>query len=523
MTHPEPIAAEREATIAALRLEQRIRKARSCLRTWCEVMGPTELGPWRYHRWQDHAVSELQKLSDSLIAIEEAYARGECTEQIRATLETLTQVGKTEVVVRFISWHMARACQSVAVGAYSDPLAREISGKIRSILRSAIAAKVFPHLRRAKDDALDDVDEFGQRLKDSEAEWSIPHRDPTRRNVRMFGRGRRGGLNGRMVWLVVTDDLLKGMSAYLSHAERDECDHFIRSEALPRIIERGGALLMVGSRYGDDDPQGRLVASSKRGGAPVKVLRYPLRAPEGSPDGRAPGEYITAGWTPEKEAQTRAEYGRRLARAILDCDPEQDGGGKWTRADFSRRYQGDPWAIRATCSRTWLALDGAETAGGGDWSVIAWWGFRGGRYIKLWQWRQQVEYPELRELLRDCITRCKPNATYIEKKSSGKAVYQELSRSLPVIGVDVTRSKGDRYNAASPSMQHLCDYPEADVAPWMPEYVDRMVAVTGHGDEVDDEADADTLGLLAELEGVARAAPDPRSASRALAAFGARR
>ena len=209
--------------------------------------------------------------------------------------------------------------------------------------------------------------------------------------------------------------------------------------------------------------------------------------------------------------------------AILDCDPEQDGGGKWTRADFSRRYPGDPWAIRATCSRTWLALDGAETAGGGDWSVIAWWGFRAGRYIKLWQWRQQVEYPELRELLRDCIVRCKPTAVYVEKKSSGKAVYQELSRSLPIIGVDVSRSKSDRYNAASPSMQHLCDYPEADVAPWMPEYVDRMVAITGHGDEIDDEADADTLGLLAELEGVARAAPDPRSASRALAAFGARR
>ena len=326
--------------------------------------------------------------------------------------------------------------------------------------------------------------------------------------MRLFGRGRRGGLNGRMVWLVVTDDLLKGMSAYLSQAERNECDHFVRSEALPRIIERGGALLMVGSRYGTDDPQGRLMKSAKRGGAAVNVLRYPLRALPNSPDGRAPGEYITAGWTPEKEEQTRQEYGRRLARAILDCDPEQDGGGMWQRSAFSRHYAGTPEEVARTCSRTWLSVDGAETAGAGDWSVVSWWGFRNGRYLKLWQDRQQVEYPELRSLVAALIAKRKPNATYIEKKSAGKQVYQELSRSLPVIGVDITRSKKDRYNAASPTMEHLCDYPDPSVAPWMADYVDRMVAITGEGDEVDDEADADTLGILADLQ--APAAPDYR-------------
>ena len=167
----DDLAAQRERLAAALLLEQRVRKARHDLATWCSVVGSTELGPWRHHRWQAHALGELQKLSDRLIAIEAGYAAGQPTEQIRMTLETLTQVGKTEIVVRFIAWHMGRACQSVAIGAYSDPLAREISGKVRAILRSSIAARVFTHLHRAKDDTLDDVDEWGQRLKDSEEEW----------------------------------------------------------------------------------------------------------------------------------------------------------------------------------------------------------------------------------------------------------------------------------------------------------------------------------------------------------------
>lgn len=522
MTSLSALEAERQAAIDALRLEQRVRLARVDLATWCDIAGQTEIGPWKPYRWQVHAIQELQALSYDLERMEREHAEGAPSEQVRLTLETLTQVGKTELSARFLAWHLARTGQGIAVASYSDDFARDISGRARTILRSGMARRVFPHLGRAVDPNEVELDEFGQAIKDTETEWTVPHPVQGRRNVRFVARGLTGSINGRVVWLVWCDDLLKSISDYDSPATRAQIDSFVRSQAVPRVQQRGGCIAIVGSRYGNRDPHAAMKESCKASGTRLVELRYPLRAPSDSPDGRAPGEYITPSWSEVGEAALREELGRRMSRAILDCDPEQDGGGVWSRADFSRRYLGRPEDIARTCSRTWLAVDGAETAGSGDWSVVVWWGERSGRFLKLGQWRQQVEYPELRALVADRIGALRPSATYIEKKSSGKAVYQELSRTLPVIGVDVTRSKRDRYNAALPTMQHLCDYPEAQHAPWVGDYVDRMVALSGDGDEVDDEADADTLGLLAVLHGAAPV-PTARDALSALAALTGRR
>ncbi len=494
MTAPD-LATQRDQLRDALLLEQRIRRARVDVVAWAELAGPTERGPFVVQGWQRDFLRRLQGLSESV-------ARGE---DRRAQGEAPTQVGKSECVRRWLAWHLATV-GSVGLGCYAHDLAVEHSRAIRALLRSPIARRVWPHLTRAK---TDEIDEDGEPIRDREDDWSIPAPTPDRRPPRLAARGRRGGLSGRFLPLIVADDLLKDETEYTSTAARDEAWAWLRSQAEARVREHGGTILVLGSRWGVDDPHGRQRANATKGGGDViEVWSYPLVAKPGDTMGREPGAYLTDGWTPEREAKARAALGRRLARAMLDCDPEADGAGIWKRAAFSRFYSGRPEEVARTCSRTWLSVDGAETAGAGDWSVVSWWGFRNGRYLKLWQDRQQVEYPELRALVAGLIASRKPNATYIEKKSSGKAVYQELARTLPVIGVDVTRSKKDRYNAASPTLEHLCDYPDPSVAPWMADYVDRMVAITGEGDEVDDEADADTLGILADLQ--APTAPDYR-------------
>lgn len=182
-----------------------------------------------------------------------------------------------------------------------------------------------------------------------------------------------------------------------------------------------------------------------------------------------------------------------MAAAMLDCKPQPDEGGAWKVEWFSRRYKGDPREHARMADFTVLSLDGAATAGGGDWSVLAWWGVFGNKARKLGQWRQQAAFPELLNLARDQFKALHPVALVIEKASAGVQVAQVLEREIPgVVAVPVSKSKRTRYNAVSSRWEAgNIEYPES--SDWMAGYVERMTAIQGEGDEVDDEADADAL------------------------------
>jgi phage terminase large subunit-like protein len=481
--------------------ERRIRDASTSLVSWMEVAGPTELGDFILADWQRDAASRLEQVSRELLEAERAFAERRSAVQIRAALEVMTQAGKTELIARWLAWHMATTGQSVALGSYAGTLSAEISNRVRALLRSGVGRRVWPHLQREADPTLDDRDEeSGEVIRDSAWDWSIPNVHPGRMNTRFVARGRKGGLNGRSVWLVVADDLLKDEMEYNSAAMREEAWTFLRSSAETRLATRGGAIVLVGSRWGSDDPIGRYRKQADKGGHPLRLWSYPLRARAGDIMGRALGAYLMPGWSPEREAIQRATYGERLSRAILDCDPMDDGGGLWTAQHFSGTYSAaaGPAVVARSCAWTVLALDGAETAGGGDWSVLTWVGFRDGRYVKLWQWRQQVEFPELLALVRRVRSEVNPNGVLIEVKSSGKQVYQTINRDVPgVVPVQKSRSKRDCYLAASPVFEGRSFLVPDPPPPWLSGYVERMTVVTGlKQGEVDDEADADTMVIL---------------------------
>lgn len=506
-----------DEALAALRLEQRIRRARVDLVTWMELAGPP------LYAWQRNAAEYLQGVSEQLVEAERAFLAGEPIVQVRLQIEVMTQVGKTHMVALWMAWHLASKNQNAAVASYAASLAEGISNDVRAALRSGLALRVWPHLSRKKNEA-DDIDDTGQRVQDSSADWSVTNADPKGRNVRFAARGREGGLNGHAFWLVVGDDLLKNQTEYASKAMRDQAWSFVQSQAYLRVQTRGGAIVLVGSRWGSDDPHGRQrkeSAGTRR--APV-VLSYPLKAKPGDRMGRQPGQYLLPGFTAEGEADTRVELGARLAAAVLDCEPIDDAGNTFKATFFSKTYVGNPAEVARICDWHVLALDGAETAGAGDWSVLTWVGRRAGAYLKLGQWRQQVELPELLMLVRNVIAETRPHGTLVEVKSSGKAVYQTLSREIPgLVPVQKSRSKRDCYLAASPVFEGGSWLMPAEAQPWQQGYTERMTAITGLKDgEVDDEADADVMVILWDQERQGTAEVDPGEVLRLLRG-GARR
>lgn len=450
------------------------------LAAWCEAGPPGEFGPLRLRTWQRKLCARLQRFAEDVVAGRDP----------RLNVSAPQQEGKSELIARrFLTWVMANYNVSVGMGSYGHDLATEHSRAARELLRSGEAKLAWPHLAGEK---ADEDDDNGQKLVDKDDDWSIPSRTPDQRNPRYIARGVGGGLSGRTLALFAADDAFKDEADYGSGARREQVRRWLRSVVLARIRQRGGGLVNIGTRYGTDDVHGMLETWAKSGGTPVESFNVPLRAKEDDDAGREPGEYISEGWTPEKEARTRAELGSRMASAILDCSPTPDEGGAWKRTWFSRRYKGDPAAVARLADLTVLALDGAATAGGGDCSVLVWWGIFGGKARKLGQWRDQLGFPDLLALCRDVRAKTRPNALLVEDASAGRQAIQTLELEFPVTPVKVSKSKRVRYNAVSPLWESgAMEYPEE--ADWMADYIERMVVIQGEGDEVDDEADADAI------------------------------
>lgn len=502
------LARRARARDAAAELERRA-KARADPAGWFEYGPPTEKGAPVLDAWQRDLLTRLHALAREWQALPE----GPRPVWI-INVDAPPQSGKSEVVKRFIAWSMAELGESWGYASYGASLAVAHSVVIRSLLRSQEARTLWRYL----DGKAGRADESP---KDTEDEWKIPAPSTERRGARLIARGRDGALTGRTMDKIAIDDLFKDSNDYGSGAARAEADGFLRSSVFARLQERGGWLLNVGTRWGMADTHAWLaerVAELRAAGLSprVETWSYPLKGAPGDIMGRAVGEYLTHRWDAAKEAAARILYGRH-ASAILDGKPTPDGGTKFKREWYSRRYVGSPDAVARQCDYRVLAIDSASTQGEGDHSSVEHWGWAGVKMRLLHKHRGQWGSPELEQAIRDARALYRPNAIVIEDTSNGRAVRQRLQTVFPEI-IPVTalgKSKAVKWDAQSPVFYAgNVEFPEPEYAPWMLDYIERMVVLTGEGEEIDDEAD--TWEIAARHRSTATATADPAAYLRVL-------
>ena len=325
---------------------------------------------------------------------------------------------------------------------------------------------------------------------------------------RMLSVGAGVATGGIGADLVLMDDVVGSRARAMSRAWRERMHEWIVEDVLSRGEGAPGILNMATRRHEDDDA-GYLLRSQP---GTWRTLTYRMLAEAGDADtlpsgGRPPlravGDYL---WPEVYGAAWRARHpeladGSRVWVSLHQQRPQAEGGLAWPIAYLSTRYSGTGAAMALICDRTALVVDGAATSGGGDHSVIQWWGWTGPRAYLLGQWRGQWDYVALRERLRDLHGSCRPHgrapAIVVEDASAGRQVVQELSRALPgVVAVRPVGAKIARWEAAQPMCaagQALL--PEAGAEPWVGGMVDRLLRLVGEGDEIDDEADAMALAL----------------------------
>ena len=181
----------------------------------------------------------------------------------------------------------------------------------------------------------------------------------------MFTAGLGGPLTGRGVHLLVIDDPIKTHVEAQSKRARQKVWDWYTSTAATRL-EPGGKVIIIMTRWHEDDLAGRLIQEMKDGtGRKFKTFNFPALAENNDPLGREPGEAL---W-PQRYDRADLEATKRAAgpyvwNALYQGKPAALKGGIFDPDWFER--VNEPWGKPARAVRAW---DMAASEAEGDFTV----------------------------------------------------------------------------------------------------------------------------------------------------------
>lgn len=213
--------------------------------------------------------------------------------------------------VSFPAWHLGRHPSHEFIScSYSGSLAMGFSRKVRQLLRE-------PTYKTA----------FSTRL-DPDSQSAEAWLTTTGGGYVAAGVG--GGITGKGAHVLVIDDPVKNRDDAESANARDSTWDWYTSTAYTRLAPGGGVLVIL-TRWHDDDLAGRLLKAAADNGEQWEVVNYPARA-------EVDEEYRKAGDALHKErydedalARIEKAVGPRDWSALYQQNPVSDDGDYFTR------------------------------------------------------------------------------------------------------------------------------------------------------------------------------------------------
>lgn len=244
--------------------------------------------------------------------------------------------GKSELASRrFPAWYLGRNPEkSIIAASYNSDLASDFGRTVRNIVKT-------PEF----------VNLFGPTLADDSR---AADRWNTVQGGAYVAAGVGTAITGRGANVLLIDDPLKDRQEADSETIRKSVWDWYTSTAYTRLMP-GGAVVLIQTRWHEDDLAGRLLEEMRRGGDKWEVLE--LKALD---DGKA----LWPEWYPvEALERIRAAIGPRDWSALYQQNPVPDEGTFFLK-DWIRYYDEPPPGLRV-----YGASDYAVTEGGGDYTV----------------------------------------------------------------------------------------------------------------------------------------------------------
>jgi len=213
--------------------------------------------------------------------------------------------------IAFPAWHLGRNPQHEVIScSYSGGLAMVFSRKVRGLLREPGYKMAFP-----------------TRL-DPESQSAEAWLTTTGGGFVAAGVG--GGITGKGAHVLVIDDPVKNREDAESQNNRDSTWDWYTSTAYTRLAPGGGVLVIL-TRWHDDDLAGRLLRAENDGGDQWEVVRYPALADE-EEKFREIGEALhPERYNLDSLSRIRKAVGPRDWSALYQQNPVADDGEYFTR------------------------------------------------------------------------------------------------------------------------------------------------------------------------------------------------
>ena len=352
----------------------------------------------------------------------------------------------------------------IITGSYGQGLANR-NGRV---VRNAIAATTDIGLTIAPDHG-------------AASEWTLAGRDG---GVLSVGRG--AGVTGRPADLLVIDDPLKDRAEADSLTIRDTTWDWW-TDALSARLAPGAQVVLILTRWHEDDLAGRLVDRDRDAG--WRILNIPAQCedPDTDPLGRQHGEFMQSarGRSRAQWEQRKATAGSRTWNALYQGRPAPAEGGAFRR-EWWRHWHHVPPLHRVI--QSWdMAFKGTDKS---DYVVGQVWAIDGADSYLLDQVRGRWTFTETLAQVQQLRGRWPmTTATLVEDKANGTAVIDSLRRQIPgMVPVEPQGGKEVRAAGVSPLVEagnvHL---PPTATHPWVGDLIEEAAAFPqgSHDDQVD--------------------------------------
>jgi predicted phage terminase large subunit-like protein len=311
-----------------------------------------------------------------------------------------------------------------------------------------------------------------------------------------FAIGVGGAVVGRRGDLILIDDPVKSRAEADSETVRERTWEWFRADLATRLTP-GAKIVLVQTRWHEDDLGGRLLAEMDAGGRAWEVLKLPMEAELDDPLGRAPGEPLWPEWF---TAAMRADAKRdaRTWSALYQQSPAP-ASGTYFSGDWLRPANSVP---RREDMRIYGGSDYAVTAGGGDWTVHVVIGVDpDDRLWLLDLWRGQTASDVWVEVFCDLVLQWRPVGwaeelgqiragigPFLDRRQREKRAFV-ARRAFPTRGDKSVRAQSVRGRMGLQGLHYAAS------APWRAEFEAELM--TFPAGKHDDQVDA--LGLVGQL------------------------
>lgn len=353
--------------------------------------------------------------------------------QARFLLSTPPQVGKSKALTETLpSWFIGNhPDQSCIITSYNATTAEKFGDRNR---------------QKVKDFG---KEIFGIQISDSQDNKTLFQIKGHEGQI--LSTGIDGSLTSNPATLIIVDDPFKNGTDAESMERRDTIHELYRDSVLTRARKLGSCVIVIHTRWHEDDLIGRLAQNSG-----YYVVNFPAVWESGVDKllGRKIGETLCPeiGLTTEYCNQLKEEFGSRVWNALYQGKPFVEGGNIINR-EHIKFY--DKYSLPTQFDEITLSCDLSfgGTKANNDPNCLVVWGRLGGNHYMLKQINKKCGFQEtIRDIKLLCAEFPTMRKKLIEKKANGSATIELLSQHISgVVPFDpLSNSKETRFKLVAP-------------------------------------------------------------------------